>query len=69
MEDLREEREGGSSGPGRMQCGGVRQIESAQTEQRVGKSGCSDAQGHLELASSAYPTPILPTGATPPAVG
>jgi hypothetical protein len=24
---------------------------------------------HLELAPSAYPTPILPTGATPPAVG
>jgi len=45
MEDHCEEREGGSSGPGRVPRVGVRQIESAQTEQRAEKSECSDAQG------------------------
>ncbi len=45
MEDLHEEREGPSKGPGRVQHGRVRQIESAQTEPRAKKSECSDAQG------------------------
>jgi len=45
MGDLHEEREGRSRGPGCVQRGGVRQIESAQTEPRAEKSGCSDAQG------------------------
>ena len=46
--DLREEREGGSRGPGRVPRGGMRQIESAQTLPRAGKSRCSDALGCAE---------------------